>query len=123
MHSVPKVAERILRRLVPGREGETIAGDLREEFDARGGGRAWYWLQALSCVAVRVSPHRLAAPDLGRDFHFAFRMLRRNPGYAFTAMLCLALGIGVNATVYTLVDEMFFKKLPVPDAGRVVVLD
>jgi len=123
MHSVPKVAERILRRLVPGREGETIAGDLLEEFDIHGGGRAWYWLQVLSCLAVRVSPHRLAAPDLGRDFHFAFRMLRRNPGYAFTAMLCLALGIGVNATVYTLVDELFFKKLPVPDAGRVVMLE
>jgi hypothetical protein len=123
MHSVPKFAERMLRRLVPGREGETIAGDLREEFDARGGGRVWYWVQALSCVAVRVSPHRLVAPDLSRDFHFAFRMLRRNRGYAATAMLCLALGIGVNASVYTLVDEMFFKKLPVPDAGRVVVLD
>jgi len=123
MHSVPRVAERILRRLVPGREGETIAGDLGEEFDARGGGRVWYWAQVLSCVAVRVSPHRLVAPDLGRDFHFAFRMLRRNPGYAATAMLCLALGIGVNASVYTMVDEMFFKKLPVPDAGRVVVLE
>jgi putative ABC transport system permease protein len=123
MHSVPKVAERILRRLVPGREGETIAGDLREEFDTRGGGRAWYWFQVLSCLAVRMSPHRLAVPDLGRDFHFAFRMLRRNPGYAFTAMLCLALGIGVNATVYTLVDELFFKKLPVPNAGRVVMLE
>src|ERR1700730_722426 len=110
MPSVPKLAEAILRRLVPGREGETIAGDLREEFDARGGGRVWYWTQVLSCVAVRVSPYRLAAPDLRRDFHFAFRMLRRNPGYAATAMLCLALGIGVNASVYTLVDEMFFKK-------------
>ena len=118
-----KLAERFLRWLVPGREGETIAGDLREEFDARGGGRAWYWWQVLTCVAVRVSPHRLVAGGLGRDFHFAFRMLRRNPGYAATAMLCLALGIGVNASVYTLVDEMFFEKLPVPDAGRVVVLD
>ena len=34
-----------------------------------------------------------------------------------------AIGIGVNATVYTLVDELFFKKLPVPDAGRVVMLE
>jgi predicted permease len=117
-----KLADRFLRWLVPGREGETIAGDLREEFDARGG-RAWFWWQVLSCVAVRLSPHHLAARGLGRDFHFAVRMLRRNPGYAATAMLCLSLGIGVNASVYTLVDEMFFKKLPVPDAGRVVVLD
>ena len=123
MPDVPAWAERMLRRIVPGREGETIAGDLREEFHARGGGRAWYLGQVVSCLAVRVSPHRLIAPGLGRDFHFAFRMLRRNPGYTATAMLCLALGIGVNASVYTMVDEMFFKKLPVPDAGRIVVLE
>ena len=123
MCRVPRVAERILRWLAPGREGETIAGDLREEYETRGGGRAWYWSQVVSCVAVRLSPNRLIAPGLGKDFHFAFRMLRRNPGYACTAMLCLALGIGVNASVYTLVDEFFFKKLPVPDAGRVVVVE
>ena len=35
----PRIAERLLRRLVPGREGEIIAGDLREEFEGRGGGR------------------------------------------------------------------------------------
>ena len=123
MPDVPKIAERIVRRLAPGREGETIAADLREEFEARGGGRLWYWKQALSCVAVRFSPHHLAAPGLGQDFHFAFRSLRRNPGYALTAMVCLALGIGVNTTVYTLTDEFFFKKLPVPDARKIVTFE
>ena len=118
----PQIAERLLRRLVPGREGDTIAGDLREEFETRGGGRCWYWAQVLSCVAVRLSPHRLTAPDLRQDLHYAVRVLRRNPGYTFTAMVCLALGIGVNSTVFTMVDELFWQPLPVPQPDRVVAI-
>ncbi len=111
-----------MRRLVPGREGEMIAGDLREEFAARGGGRLWYWWEVLSCVAVRLSPHRLTAPDLRQDLHYAVRVLRRNPGYTLTAMLCLALGIGVNSTVFSMVDELFWEPLPVPHSDRVVAI-
>jgi len=107
---------------VPGREGEIIAGDLREEFDARGGGRLWYWREVLSCVAVRLSPDRLTAPDLRQDLHYAVRVLRRNPGYALTAMICLALGIGVNSTVFTMVDELFWEPLAVPQSDRVMVI-
>ncbi|HEY1335997.1 MAG TPA: ABC transporter permease, partial [Bryobacteraceae bacterium] len=118
----PRMAEGILRRLVPGREGEIIAGDLREEFETRGGGPFWYWGEVLSCVAVRLSPHRLTAPDLRQDFHYAFRVLRRNPGYALTAMVCLALGIGVNATVFDMVNELFWQKLPVPEADRLALV-
>jgi putative ABC transport system permease protein len=116
------MAEALVRRLGGGREGETIAGDLREEFAARGGGRLWYWRQAFSCLAVRLSPYRLSAPDLRQDFHYALRMVRRNPGYALTAMFCLALGIGVNSTMFTMVDELFWQTLPVPQANRVVVV-
>lgn len=118
----PKLAERLLRRLAPGREGEIIAGDLREEFRARGGGRLWYWKEVLSCARVRLSPDRLTAPDLRQDLHYAMRLVRRNPGYALTAMLCLALGIGVNSTVFTMVDELFWQPLPVPHPSRVVAI-
>ncbi|HZU26426.1 MAG TPA: ABC transporter permease, partial [Bryobacteraceae bacterium] len=116
----PRIAEKLLRRLAPGREGEIIAGDLREEFESRG--RIWYWSQVLSCAAVRLSPHRLTAPDLGQDFHYAVRVLRRNPGYAMTAMVCLALGIGVNSTVFTMVNELFWQPLPVAQANRVMAI-
>jgi len=116
------MAERLLRRLAPGREGEIIAGDLREEFEARGGGRIWYWREALSLVAVRLSPHRLMAPDLRQDLHYAVRVLRRNPGYALTAMVCLALGIGVNSTVFSMVNELFWQPLPVPHSGRLAIV-
>ncbi|MGA2739389.1 MAG: ABC transporter permease, partial [Bryobacteraceae bacterium] len=118
----PAIAERLLRRLAPGREGDIIAGDLREEFEARGGGRLWYWGEVLSCVAVRLSPHRLTAPDLRQDLHYAVRVLRRNPGYALTAMVCLALGIGVNTTVFSMVNELFWQPLPLPHSGRLAIV-
>jgi putative ABC transport system permease protein len=118
----PTIAEKLIRRLVPGREGEIIAGDLREEFQARGGGRLWYWGEVLSCAAVRLSPHRLTAPDLRQDLHYALRVLRRNPGYTLTAMLCVALGIGVNSTVFSFVNSLFWEPLPVPHADRVVAI-
>jgi predicted permease len=116
------MAERLLRRLVPGREGEMIAGDLREEFEARGGGRIWYWREVLSCALVRLSPHRLTSPGLGQDLHYAVRVLRRNPGYALTAMICLALGIGVNSMVFSMVNELFWQPLPLPHPGRVAIV-
>jgi predicted permease len=119
----PRAAEWLVRKLVGGRDGESASGDLREEFTARGGGTWWYWKQALSCVWVRVSPFRRALPGLGKDFHFAFRTIRKNPGYAFAAMVCLALGIGVNTTIFSLMDELFFRPLPVPDPSRVVRLE
>ncbi len=118
----PKIAERIIRLLAPGREGEIIAGDLREEFQERGGGRLWYWREVLSCAAVRLSPHRLKVPDLRQDLHYAVRVLRRNPGYTLTAMLCVALGIGVNSTVFSFVNSLFWEPLPVPHADRVVAV-
>ncbi len=117
----PRIAEAFLRRLVPGREGEILVGDLREEFAARGG-RIWYWREVLSCLLVRFSPYRFTAPDSRQDFHYALRVLRRNPGYALTAMVCLALGIGVNATVFTMVDELLWQTLPLPEAHRLAVI-
>ena len=123
MHSEPpQVAERLLRRLVPGREGEAVAGDLRETYMERGGGRLWYWVQVLTCTRVLLSPYRRAIPDLRRDLHYGVRIVRRNPGYAAAAMACLALGIGVNAVVFSLLDGMYFRPLPVPDAGRMVAI-
>ena len=119
----PRLAVLLLRRLAPGREGDGIAGDLEEAFHARGGGRAWYWLQVLACARMRYSPWYRAIPDLRQDLPYALRVLRRNPGFAAAAMLCLALGIGVNATVFSLLDGMYFRPLPVAQADRIVAID
>ena len=77
----------------------------------------------LTCIRVRLSPYRRAIPDLRQDLHYTLRIVRRNPGYAIAAMLCLALGIGVNVTVFSLFDGIYFLRLPVPHADRVVAID
>ena len=120
MSEPPKFAESLLRRLIGGRDADAVAGDLRETFEARGGGRVWYWRQALSCLAVRFSFYRRALPGIGTDFSRALRRIRRNPGYAATAMLCLALALGVNTTLFSFLDSLYFRKLPVPEADRIV---
>ena len=55
-----------------------------------------------------------------QDLRYAVRMVRRNPGYAMAAVLCLGLGIGVNATVFSFLDGIWFRMLPVEQADRVV---
>jgi putative ABC transport system permease protein len=119
----PRVAEWLLRWLLTGRDGDVIAGDLRETYAVRGGGRLWYWIQVTTCVRIWFSPYRRAIPDLRQDLHYALRVIRRNPGYAIAAILCLALGIGVNSTVFSLLDGMYFRMLPVPRADHIVAID
>ena len=55
------------------------------------------------------------------DLKFAFRQLRRSPGFAFTAILTLALGIGANTAIFSLLDQALLRALPVHDPGSLVV--
>ena len=57
-----------------------------------------------------------------QDVVFGLRMLRKNPGFTIVAVLTLALGIGVNTTVFTLVNAVLFKGLPYEDSGPVVMV-
>src|SRR5881397_3170860 len=52
----------------------------------------------------------------------ALRSLRRTPGFALTAILTLALGIGLATAVFTVADALLLRRLPVRDQDRVVVL-
>jgi predicted permease len=56
------------------------------------------------------------------DLRYAFRTLRQNPGYAITAIVSIGLGIGANATIFSLADGLLFRPLPVPNAAQVVTV-
>lgn len=55
-----------------------------------------------------------------QDLRFGVRILRKNPGFAFVAVLTLALGIGVNTTVFTAFDALVLRPRPVKDPDRLV---
>ena len=52
------------------------------------------------------------------DLRHAFRSLAKAPGFTAVVLLTLALGIGVNTSMYTLVDTLFFRSVPFPEAER-----
>ena len=58
--------------------------------------------------------------NVWRDLRFAGRMMGKTPGIALTAILTIALGIGINASVFTLLDGVAMRPLALPDSGRLV---
>jgi putative ABC transport system permease protein len=58
----------------------------------------------------------------GKDAKSGIRTLWRNPGFTVVAVLSLAIGIGSNAAIFTIADQMLFRLLPVRDPGRLVLL-
>ena len=72
------------------------------------GREAWQWPRIESLLA---------------DAKFAMRQLRRSPGFAVTAVLTLALGIGANTAIFTLIDSIMLQPLPYPQQGRLMAID
>ena len=61
--------------------------------------------------------------NFGRDLRFTFRALGKKPGFAAVVALSLALGIGANAAIFSLVDAIILRPLAVPHPGDVIVID
>src|SRR3989440_10813163 len=54
------------------------------------------------------------------DIHFASRQLRKSPGFTFVAVLTLALGIGLNTAIFSLINDLFLRGLPFKEPQRVL---
>src|SRR5438093_4842918 len=60
--------------------------------------------------------------DLGNDLRYAVRQVKRSPGFAVLAILCLGLGIGANTSIFSALNSVLLRPLPVADPGRVLRL-
>jgi len=56
------------------------------------------------------------------DLKYALRQVKRSPGFAVTAILCLGLGIGANTAIFSALNSVLFRGLAVPDPNRLLVL-
>ncbi|MGA8528938.1 MAG: ABC transporter permease [Acidobacteriaceae bacterium] len=64
----------------------------------------------------------VSVEELGRDLRYAVRQLAHNPGFAVVAIVTLALGIGVNTAIFSMVNGLLFRSMHIRDESRVVTV-
>ena len=69
---------------------------------------------------VRTERHGAGLDEIGRDVRYAFRMFAKYPGFTAVVIVTLALGIGANTAIFSLIDALVLRSLPVRAPGQLV---
>ncbi len=69
---------------------------------------------------IRSSGWESTVDSLGSDFRFSLRLLAKSPGFTAVAILSLALGVGANTAIFTLINDLMLKQLPVRQPDQLV---
>ncbi len=139
----PSAAQALLWLLLPAFHREQFLGDLQEEFGeratpGRASARRWYWREVLRSRPFAFRRQRAAGPSPGSpqpngrkaslmdtllsDLKQGVRTLVRNPGFATVAVLTLAIGIGANTAVFSLVNGVLLRDLPAADPHELLAV-
>jgi len=125
LFSPSKLAEEIdaeIQSHIEMRVADNIANGMTPE-EARRNAIRRFGNPALTKERVTAIDAELALDTVCRDVHYAIRRLLRSPGLAVACVLSLALGIGVNAIVFSVVNAIVLRPLPVEHADGLVFLE
>jgi predicted permease len=101
-------------------EADQLAREGMPPADARAGARRAFGNVAAWKERFHDAQRILLVDNVIRDLRYAWRGLRRSPAFAIVVALTLAIGIGANAAVISIIDTVFLRKLPVPAPERVI---
>jgi len=116
-----------LKHLLPGRR-RALEREMQEELHSLAslseaeGRRSDLGSLTLAAEQGRSEWTLIWLDQLIADIRYASRTMRRNPGFTLTAVLSLALGIGANTAIFSLMNAILLKTLPVNNPATLVVL-
>lgn len=149
MTGPPRLATRLLRHILPRDLRDDVLGDLEAEYKTRRKhgvsatlAAARYWMHTAQCTGWclrhRLARHRKSSSrahrrsrmnsigetmhTLRQDLRFALRMLGRNPLFAAGTIATIALGIGANAAIFSVLRAVLLKPFPYEEPSRLVAL-